>query len=145
MLVLGLGYAFLVAPVLQHQGHELLIMQTAFDALPRYPGSTQVFANATNQLGHQVDIVAGYRYPGLCSSVQRYYNTQARRVGWSVTKPLYIVRAVNGPSGNELHIDYQKSVSGLRLDPTVACSSHQDGSDASDQQDIYDLQIAQAP
>lgn len=138
VLIVGLGYVFVVAPVLQRQGQQLQIMQTAFDALPVYPGSTRATFNATNEWGHEVDIVAGYRYSGFCTSLQSYYNSQAPKEGWSVTKPLYIV------SGDEYHTDYQKPVSGLRLDLNVSCSVHQDGPNAGDPQDIYVLYIAQA-
>lgn len=143
VLIVGLGYLFLVRPVLQRQGQQLQIMQTAFDALPVYPGSARATFNATNEFGRQVDIVAGYRYSGLCRSVQSYYNTQAPQEGWSVTKPLYIVKA-GDPSGDEYHTDYQKTASGLRLDLNVSCSVHQDGPSAGDPQDIYVLYIAQA-
>ena len=144
LLVLGLGYVFVVAPVLQRQGHELQIMQTALDTLPPYPGRTSVYVDAINQWGRQPDIVAAYRYPGPCMDVQTYYNNQALTAGWSVAKPLYVISG-GDPSADEFDTDYQKTASGLRLTLSVGCLVHQDGSDVGVPPDIYDLHIFQTP
>lgn len=144
MLVLGLGYVFVVAPVLRRQGHELQIMQSAFDALPPYPGSTRVYFNADNEFMRQPDIVAGYRFLGPCKDVQSHYTTQALNAGWSVATPLYIVTG-GDPSADEYHTDYQTTVSGLRLMLSVGCSVNQDGLNAGDPQDIYTLHVFQSP
>ncbi len=144
LLILGLGYVFLVAPVLQRQGYELQIMQTALNALPPYPSSTQVYVDAPNEFGVQPDIVVGYRYQGRCTDVQNYYTTQALNAAWSVAKPLYVVSG-GDPSADEYHTDYQKTASGLRLTLSVGCFVQQDGANAGDPQDIYTLHIFQTP